>query len=171
MPVAGQALAIESAHAASSEYEVKATFIHNFAQFTDWPRDSFATEESPIRIGIMGQGPIDESLVNLSGKEVKKRFLEVSRVSNVNDASGYHIVFINPSEKDRISSILHSFKNTGILTIGDMPGFVDECGIINFYLKDDRVRFEINVSAATRENHRLSSKLLSLARIVIASCD
>ena len=167
----GQPLAVESAYAATMEYEVKAAFIHNFANYIHWSRDSFETENSPIRIGILGQGPINEPLMHLNGKTVQQRPLEISKVDDLNKANEYHILFINPSEEDRIPSILSSLKNTGVLTIGDMPGFTEQCGIINFYLEEGRVRFEINISAAKRENHQVSSKLLRLARIVNSQCD
>jgi hypothetical protein len=41
----------------------------------------------------------------------------------------------------------------------------------NFYLKSGKVRFEINIDASQRENLKISSKLLRLARIVNSPCD
>ena len=169
--LAAPSLAEESGHSSHVEYEVKAAFIHNFTQFIEWPSGAFETEDSPIRIGILGQGPINKPLMNLSGKKTLKRPLEVSIVENLKIPSEHHIIFFNPSEKEHISSILSSLKNTGVLTIGDMPGFDEQCGVINFYLKGGKVRFEVNVIASRREKLRISSKLLRLARIVDSECD
>jgi hypothetical protein len=171
-PLAGPALAQEkAAYAASVEYEVKAAFIHNFAKFIDWPEDAFETGTSPVRIGILGTGPIDEPLLQLNGKEVHNRVLEVTKVRSIQNTDGYHIIFVNPSEKNRVRSILRTLKGTGILTVGDIPEFAKRCGVINFYLERGRVRFEINVSAANRQNVKISSKLLKLARIVDTPCE
>jgi len=52
------------------------------------------------------------------------------------------------------------------LTIGDTKGFAQQGVIINFYIKDEKVRFEINVDAAKRANLKISAKLLRLAKIV-----
>ncbi len=164
MPMAGQALA--EAPAASVEYEVKAAFIHNFAKFIEWPRNAFESENSPIRIGILGSGPINKSLMKLNGKEVHKRPLEVSMVENINEVSGYHIIFINPSQEKWSEAILGTLQGSGILTIGDMTGFARQGGVINFYLESGKVRFEINDCSIHRENLKISSKLLRLARIV-----
>jgi len=153
------------------EYEVKAAFIHNFTQFIGWPAEAFAAEDSPLLIGILGTGPIDDFLMDLNGKKIQKRFLEVYRVRNLNQVSQYHIIFVNPSEKERVRSILRTLSGSGILTIGDTPDFASECGIINFYLKSGKVRFEINLEASHRENLKISSKLLRLARIVKSECD
>jgi YfiR/HmsC-like len=170
-PPAGQALAEESLYAAAVEHEVKAAFIHNFTKFIDWPPEMFEDENSPLRIGILGTGSIDNFLMNLNGRKVQKRPLEVSRVKNFNEVSQYHVIFVNPSEKGRMQSILRALKGTGILTIGDTTGFAGQCGIINFYLKSGKVRFEINIEASRRENLQISSKLLRLARIVNSQCD
>jgi len=162
-PLAGQALAVE--------YEVKAAFIHNFTKFIDWPAEAFEGNNSPFKIGILGAGPIDKPLLNLNGKKTKKRSLEVSRVQNLNDVSQYHIIFVNSSAKGSAYSILRALKGTGILTIGDTPGFIEHCGIINFYLKSGKIRFEVNIEASQREKLRISSKLLRLARIVKHQCN
>ncbi len=170
-PLAGQALTVEPAYAAVLEHEVKAAFIHNFTKFIDWPSAVFEAENSPFRIGILGAGPIDTPLMNLNGKKVHKRPLEVSRVQNLNQISQYHVIFVNPSKIELMQPILSALKGTGILTIGDTTGFAEQCGIINFYLKSGKVRFEINIKASHRENLQISSKLLRLARIVNSQCD
>ncbi|MDH3257746.1 MAG: YfiR family protein [Nitrospinota bacterium] len=170
-PMASQALAVESAYAASVEHEVKAAFIHNFTKFIDWSQDSFKTDTSPIRIGILGQGPINEPLIKMNGIRVQKRSLEISSIDNLNNAREFHIIFINRSEKKQIRSILRDLKGTGILTIGDMPDFAEQCGIINFFLQSGKVRFEINIEASRQENLQISSKLLRLARIVNTQCN
>ena len=170
-PLADKALAVESAYSATVEYEVKAAFIHNFTKFIDWPPGAFEGEKSPFRIGILGSGLIDKPLMNLNGKKVDQRSLEISRVKNLDEVSQYHVIFLNPSENKRMQSILHVLKGTGVLTIGDTSGFAEQCGIVNFYLKSGKVRFEVNIEASRREKLKISSKLLRLARIVETSCD
>ena len=171
VPLRSQALAVESTYSATVEYEVKAAFIHNFTQFIDWPPDAFEGEKSPFRIGILGSGPIDKPLMNLKGKKVNQRSLEISRVQNLDEVSQYHVIFVNPSENQRTQSILQRLKGTGILTIGDTSGFSEQCGVINFYLKGGKVRFEVNIEASRRENLKISSRLLRLARIVDTPCN
>jgi hypothetical protein len=53
-----------------------------------------------------------------------------------------------------------------VLTVGESPEFIQHGGIVNFFLDGKRVRFEINPTAATRVNLRISSRLLQLARLV-----
>jgi hypothetical protein len=170
-PLSWPILEVDSAYATEMEYEVKAAFIHNFTKFIVWPSDAFETSDSPFRIGIVGTGAIDNSLMNLSGKETQERVLEVSRVQSLNEVSQFHLIFVNPSENERLESILQTLKGAGILTVGDMPGFAEGCGVINFYLRSGKVRFEINVEASHQEKLKISSKLLRLARIVKSECN
>ena len=75
-------------------------------------------------------------------------------------------------ELGALLSFLGDFSfRIGIVAIGETPGFAEECGIINFYLKNGKFRFEINIEASHRENLQISSKLLRLARIVNSQCD
>ena len=53
-----------------------------------------------------------------------------------------------------------------MLLVGEQDGFATQGGLINFYLEQNRVRFEINPGEARRREVRISSKLLGLARIV-----
>jgi hypothetical protein len=53
-----------------------------------------------------------------------------------------------------------------ILTVGDVPGFCESGGAVNLDVVESRVKLEINVDATARSGLQVSSKLLSLARIV-----
>ena len=57
-------------------------------------------------------------------------------------------------------------KKQPILTVSDIKGFTAYGGIIQFKLVDNKVRFTINIDAATRAGLTISSKLLSLATVV-----
>ena len=62
--------------------------------------------------------------------------------------------------------LLGQVRHETILTVGDVPGFCESGGAVNLNLVESRVRLEINVDATARSGLQVSSKLLSLARIV-----
>ena len=41
----------------SPEYQVKAVFLFNFAQFVDWPSKAFPEPQTPLVIGVVGEDP------------------------------------------------------------------------------------------------------------------
>ena len=54
----------------------------------------------------------------------------------------------------------------GRLVVGELEGFVRRGGMISFVVEGDRVRLAVNPSRAEAAGLRLSSRLLSLARLV-----
>ena len=65
-----------------------------------------------------------------------------------------------------IPAYLQSAAGMPILTVGETPRFIEQGGIVTFFLENGKVRFEINRSAAERSGLRFSSRLLQLAKIV-----
>jgi len=150
-----------------SEYQVKAVFLYNFAKFVEWPQDPSEATNSPLVIGIIGDDPFGGALEQtVRGKSVRGHALVIRHFSKPEDARASQIVFISSSERSRLRSVLDSLKGASVLTVGDMEGFAHLGGVINFILEDNYVHFEINVEVAERAGLKLSSKLLSLAKIV-----
>jgi len=148
------------------EYQVKAAFLFNFAKFVEWPADTFKAADDPMAICVLGQDPFSGGLEDLvRDKTVAGRPFVVRKVSTIPQAIKCQIVFVTASERKRVRSILDELKGRSILTVGEAEDFTANGGVINFKLKDARVRIEIDTVAAERANLHISSKLLSLAEI------
>jgi hypothetical protein len=154
----------------SSEYLIKAGFIYNFAKFVEWPTNAFAQPDSPIVIGILGDDPFGATLDRIvADKKINGRSFAVKRLKwgrDLKDLRDCNILFVSSSEKEHIDGVVDAMKWLPILTIGDAPGFAKRGGIMNFTLEDNKVRFEVNVEAAKHADLTISSRLLTLARIV-----
>jgi len=154
----------------SSEYLIKAGFIYNFAKLVEWPSSAFPQPDSPIVIGILGEDPFGATLDRIvTDKKINGRGIAVKRLKwgrDLKDLRDCNILFISSSEKEHLDSVVDAMKWLPILTIGDAPGFARRGGIINFTLEDNKVRFEVNVEAAKHADLTISSRLLTLARIV-----
>jgi len=152
-----------------SEYEIKAAFLYNFAKFVDWPPEAFSGPHDPIVLGIVGEDPFGASLdAMVFGKTVNGRGLVVKRISEGPELRSCHILFISASHQKHLARILESLKGSGVLTVGEADRFTESGGAIRFVLDENRVRFEINLDVTARARLKLSSKLLALARRVIA---
>jgi hypothetical protein len=168
----GLALLFLSAARAQSptagEYQVKAAFLFNFAKFVEWPTSSFSDASAPLRICVFGRDPFGEELRNITReKTVNGHRLEVSQVLDLGVARTCHILFIASSETARLKQIFESLRGTDALTVGDTKGFVEQGGMINFVLENSRVQFEVNRKAAEQGGLKISSKLLSVAKLVV----
>ena len=157
----------------SSEYLIKAGFIFNFAKFVEWPAAAFAQQESPIVIGVLGTDPFGNIIDRIvEDKKIGSRGFVVKRLKwskelkDLKDLKDVKILFVSSSEKTHIDEIVQIVKGLPILTVGETPGFAERGGMIRFTLEDNRVRFEINVEAAREADLNISSRLLTLAKII-----
>jgi hypothetical protein len=150
-----------------SEYQVKAAYLFNFLKFVEYPSESFADPLAPMVIGVVGDDPFGNALPQIViGKSVQGRDLVIRVYRTGEDLRGAHILFISTSEKKRLPVILSSLRGSSVLTVSDAAGFLEAGGMIQFLNENGRVRFAINVEATNRAKLKMSSKLLSLARLV-----
>lgn len=162
-------LPIRSIHAqeAPTEYQVKAAYLFNFLKFVDWPGDPLANTHGQWIIGIAGDNPFGDELTQIiAGKTVQGHELQVKRLQPGEDLRACHVLFISESERRRVPSILATLRGASVLTVADMDHFIESGGMIQFVMEKKRVRFGIDVGAASRARLKVSSKLLSLARTV-----
>jgi YfiR/HmsC-like len=150
-----------------SEYELKAAFLFNFAKFIDWPESSFASEQSPFSICILGSDPFGSALDRtLQGKVVGNRPVTLTRITQIAQTRQCQVVFVSSSESRRLPEIVDRLQSASVLLVGESDGFAEAGGAIQFTLEDNRVRFTINTDVADRAGLKFSSKLLALAKIV-----
>jgi hypothetical protein len=155
------------ASAQFSEYEVKAAFISNFAQFVKWPEKAFPNAGAPLVIGVLGDDPFGSTLEKIiQSKSVEGRKLSIRRSHRIEDLKNCQLIFVSRSEQARVSEIVGSLRGTSALTVGDMEGFARMGGVIGFKMEGNNVRFEINLAAARSAELKISSKLLALSKIV-----
>jgi len=148
------------------EYEIKAAFLYNFAKFVEWPAKPLADTSATIIIGVLGEDPFGGALETIKGKTIEGRQVATKRFKSVRDLEVSHILFISSSEKERLGEIMKVLKDRSVLTVSEMAGFVEAGGTINFIIEGNKVRFEINAVNAERAGLRLSSRLLSVAKVV-----
>ncbi|MFA7005495.1 MAG: YfiR family protein [Verrucomicrobiia bacterium] len=161
------ALETRAATPAAKEYEVKAAFLLNFAQYVEWPPAAFPTPDAPIIIGILGDDPFGKALdQTVRGETIKNRPIAVHRSRQIESLKHCHLLFISKSERGRLANIFARLAGRYCLTVGETDRFARSGGIINFRLQGANVRFEINLDAARRNGLTISSKLLRLAIII-----
>jgi hypothetical protein len=154
---------------ASPEYEVKAVFLFNFAQFVQWPASSFATDQAPLVIGIIGEDPFGSYLKEaVQGEKVNGHSIVVQHYSNMDEIKTCHILFVNLPEI-RLDQVAENLKGRSTLTVSDAPDFLKHAGMIRFFTRNKKIQLQINLESAREANLVISSKLLRLAEIFSAA--
>jgi hypothetical protein len=151
----------------SKEYQIKAVFLFNFAQFVKWPDRVFTRSDEPFRIGILGDDPFDGFIdATVQGEKVDGHPLVIQRYASVADIKVCQILFISRSESEKMEGILSDLKGKNILTVADSEGFIKSGGIVLLSKEENKIRLQINLEAAKNANLSISSKILRLAEIV-----
>ena len=152
---------------AAGEYELKAAFVFNFAKFIEWPQEAFPSATAPIVIAVLGNDSFRDILARAVGeKVVQGRRVVVRGWKRGEVGPGCQILFVSSSEEKATAEILQNIKRPGVLTIGEAEEFVQQGGIINLTLSDEKLRFEISQKNAESAGLKISSKLLGLAKTV-----
>lgn len=150
----------------SKEYEIKAAFIFNFAQFTQWPDSAFSSRDAPFVVAVIGDDPFGPALQQvMDGRSVAGHPIIVKHFDSPGQIHGCHVLYVPASEEDHLTDIFNAVGNQPILTVGETSKFLWAGGIIQFLIADGKIRFEIAPDAADKAGLRLSSRLLSLAKI------
>jgi hypothetical protein len=150
-----------------NEYQLKAVFLFNFAQFVDWPAAAFTDPHAPIVIGVLGDDKFGNSLdQTVHGEKVNDRPFLVQRYSRLEDIGTCHILFVSQSESSRLGQIIGALQGRNILTVSDADGFAEHGGVIQFVTDHNKIRLDINLEAAKAASLTISSNLLRPATIV-----
>jgi hypothetical protein len=146
------------------EYEVKATYLYNFARFVEWPVRAAAAKGDSFAICVLGQDPFGTTLdATIAGETIEGKGLLAMRISEPKQGPNCRVLFISSSEEGRLKEILTTLDKTGVLTVSDMPNFLQRGGMIQFVLDGNKVRFAVNLRPAQDAGLRLSSELLKVA--------
>jgi hypothetical protein len=161
------------------EYIIKAVCLYNFVRFIDWPADKSpappSSASNSIVIGVIGEQvvfrTIQDALKNRSihvadDKGPVATSFVVRHMKLGPEVKETQILFIGGTEKVKVADLKAQIKDNPVLTVGETPGFAANGGIINFFLDDGKVHFEINPDAARRAHLTIRSELLKLATIV-----
>lgn len=140
------------------EYSVKAAYLAKFAIYVDWPPASFSAPGAPITLCVVGEDPFGNLLDEaVAGQTVQGRSLVVKRLKTMSRESGCHVAYYAGEPK------MESLKGIPVLVVTDAQG---GAGIINFVLRDNRVRFTVDDETAAQHGLGISSKLLNVALAV-----
>jgi hypothetical protein len=145
----------------ASAAEIKAAYLYKFGYFVEWPQAAFAANDSPINLCLVGTDPFGATLDDMvNGQKIGTRPIKVRRMSTIDPGSGCHIVYVSSGAGSTATAALHA---SGALTVTDAADEGGNAGIINFVIKDNKVRFDIDDAAAASSGLVISSRLLNLA--------
>jgi len=150
-----------------TEYEVKAAYLFNFGKFVTWPANDTSSSAAFV-ICVLGEDPFGPILdKTTAGETINGKKITDRRIVHPQEARDCSILYISASQAEHLNNILAAVKGAPVLTVSDMPAFVERGGMIQFLLDQGRVRFEVNLGPAEPNHLAVSSELLKVAVKVI----
>lgn len=144
-----------------SEFRVKAAYVFNLTKYVEWPAAS-----SQVVICVVGEGPMLQALGELEGKVSDTRQIVVLSAASDGDFKRCDLAYITYTNPRKIESVLQKLSGKSVLTVGEASSFTRLDGMMALLTIGEHIQIEVNLRACQRANLKVSSKLLSLAKIV-----
>ena len=152
-----------AAEGAALENVVKAAYLSKFGFYVEWPKAALASPSIALNLCVAGEDPFGTVLDKAVAAQQGGRPIAVRRLKSVGANSGCHVLYVGAAEPSRAAQWIATVRGDGVLTVSDVRGAGEVGAIINFVVKDNRVRFDIDEGAALQNGLTISSKLMSLA--------
>ena len=166
--LSGNATTSAQAPGVNREYPLKAAFLYNFGNYIEWPADTFASADAPFVVGVMGTNPFGTVLNDVAAtKTLHGRSIVIRPVVDESEVAACQILFIcaGVGEIERLA-VINSSRDKHVLIVGETKDLAAQGAVINFFVEQNKVRFEVNAQAARERDLKISSKLMSLAKLV-----
>jgi len=154
------------------EYQIKAVFLYNFANFVSWPPTHLRDRED-YKMCVLGNDPfgiILDATINNQQAGDRKLTVRRYRLSQLKQTQTCHILFISRSEQDALEDIFRFTNQFPILTVSDIESFTFKCGMIEFFKVKKKIRISVNLPALKQLGLKADANLLKLAHIAKNVC-
>lgn len=149
------------------EYDLKAAFLLNFADYVEWPPAAGLGPASPLRMCTVGSDRLAARIDRLlRARALSKRPVISHRMNVASAATNCHIVFLDRSSAAATRRRLSHLSEGYALTVGEGKSFAEAGGIIGLEMAQGRVKLIVNLPAARRHELKISSRLLALAQVI-----
>lgn len=161
-------LSLNSTHlmaGSATEDELKTAYMFNFARFVQWPEEK--NQPKFFKFCIYPNNRFGELFLQLEQLQIGEKKIQVSELSSIRSIQQCHAVFIDSLPKKDLSRAMLIAKEHHVLTISDQNNFSDNGGMIHMFIKNGKIRFNINYDSSSDAKLTISSKLMSLASNII----
>lgn len=164
MVLSGALAAAQQGVGPGADAKVKAEYVFNFSRYLRQPETAEIQKRRSFDICIVGRdefdGALDRVLETQQHSGLPERRL---RVSNGIEARACAIAFLSRLERDHVDQVLADLAGAPVLTVSDMPRFLEHGGMIQLESKARHVRFSVALAPVNEAGLALSSQLLKVA--------
>ncbi len=143
--------------------ELKSAYIEKFTRFIEWS-DNESHEK--FVIGYINPDEFTDDLREFfSDNKIKNKKVEFKRIKSISDTNGCNIIYIPKIKSTFTDRIIQKCKHSPILLVSHSDSYGHYVHL-NFYVDENRLKFESNPDAFRESGLKVSYHLLRLSRIV-----
>jgi hypothetical protein len=152
---------VRSGYSQTEIPKAQSIFIYNFTRLVEWPE---SYKSGDFIIGVLGNSEIYGELeAYTAGKKVGMQSIVVKKYKDFSEVDKCNILFLSYNRSGQLVDLIKKTDTTPMLIIGERKNIMNEGAGIGFVLVDDKLKFELNLPAATRNGLKVNSKLQEMA--------
>lgn len=144
----------------------KSVFTLNFIRYIGWPE---ATKQDDFIIGVIRDKEMSDWLSNQStGKKFGYQNVVIKQFKSIEEVSDCQVIYVssNINFPKHAATIKEKCGNKNTLIITETEGATQYGSMINFVIREDKLKFEIHKANAAKFGLQISSKLESMAAAI-----
>lgn len=146
------------------DYTFYPKYIYHFTKYVDWPANK---KTGDFVIAVVGESDATKAVkAFFVGKKVGNQNIVIKYMHSDADFTGVHIVFVSSKSASQLSAISARATAAKALLVSEKDGYARRGADISFFIKDEKLRFEINKSVIENKGLKIATELLKLAVVV-----
>lgn len=133
--------------------------MYNFTKYMEWPDD-----KQPIVIGVLGNSPVLLALERSA--QTKGGAFRVVKIATMDEVDQCDMLFLPREQNRNLRLVTQKTRGKSILIVTEDATLATKGANVSFYVEQDKLRFVINQKATASKNIRVSSALLSMAKVI-----
>jgi hypothetical protein len=142
-------------------------FTLNFIRYIGWPE---ASKQGDFVIGVVKDNIIAENLkTQTAGKKFGYQTIVIKEFKSVEEITDCQLLYFSNSVNFSRNAelVMEKLKGKNSLVITETEGAIKNGSMINFVVRDDKLKFEISNENAEAFGIKFSSSLTSLSNAIV----
>ena len=150
-----------------NENVIKAAYIERITRFVEWPAKNSHLIGDLFVIGVYNEDDFYNTLIEVfKDKLIKEHKVKIISVNSPEQLNSCNLCYISQKAKPLISTFIVRANSSGVLLISGTDGFCKAGVHINFYIEDEKLKFEINEKSLISSGFKVSYLLMQNTRII-----
>lgn len=155
------------ANAQYNENIIKAAYIERITRFIEWPVKDNLLSRDMFVIGVYGENEFYNTLTEVfKEKPIKDHKVTIIPIKSPEEIYTCNLCYISESAKPLINKFVADANSSGVLLISGTTDFSKAGVHINFYIEDEKLKFEINEKSIVSAGFKVSYLLMQTTRII-----